>query len=148
MDPIELVLTDADGKPHTYTIVPFGATEGSAVLWQLLAMGSEPIARLASGALAAGDGMSLRALMDDPAVLDRMRKTIDIAGVGADIRSTIRSTNMQAIQASLVSRCTRDAKSLANPTHFDVAFARNYIELGKLLWEVIKLNRFLGQLAT
>lgn len=147
MKPIEFTLPDAEGVAHRYVLLPHGATEGQRIVWQLIALGAEPLARLAQGLLTA-EGASLRGLLDDPNTLKAMGARLDVSALGADLKRSIQSMPMDAITASLVSNVTRDSKQLSNPSHFDAAFACNYAELMRLLWEVIKLNRFLSLFAT
>ena len=146
MDPIEFTLPDADGVAHRYVLLPHGATEGQRIVFQLVALGAEPLARLAQGLLTI-EGVSLKRLLNDPAALKTLGEKLDVAALGGDIKRSIASMPDQ-LTAALVSRCTRDGKQLSNPSHFDTAFARNYGELARLLWEVIRVNRFLSLFAT
>jgi len=147
MEPIEFSLPDGDGVAHRYVLVPHGATDGERIVWQLVAFGAEPLARLAQ-ALFLLEGATLRSMMDDPTALKRMGERLDTSALGGDLKRSITTMPMAEIRAALVSRCTRDGKQLSNPAHYDAAFSRNYGELGRLLWEVIKANRFLSLFAT
>jgi hypothetical protein len=144
--PISFTLTDADGGAHRYEVTPHNALEGQRITYTLLRLGAEPLGRLVqTGLQNAGllDG-GLRSLLDDPAALGRLAAGIDFAAVGADLQKSMGSMPMEALTLDLMAHAVRDGKQLRSPLHFNAAFTRNYMEMLRACWEVVKANRFLS----
>lgn len=159
MDSETFTLVDADGVSHTYSVRPHPPGKGEAIMWSLVQLGAEPLGRLASLALRGLDlpaliaaskagsdatprGM-LATLLDDDTIAS-LKESIDLAKVGADIARSIGAMPMQTLSRDILSLAERDGKPLSNAMAWDAAYARNYGELRRALWEVIKLNRFLS----
>ena len=143
--PIQFTLRDATGTDHTYEVLPHPATDGSRIMWQLYAMGVEPLGKLA-GSLLTADGLnvkSLRGLLDDPAALEKIRSSVDLGALAAAIRAALVGTSMPALTQEILHHTRRDGLELRNPAHFDAAYACNYWELSVALWKVVQANRFL-----
>lgn len=143
-DPISFTLADADGKTHTYEVIPHPPTEGSRIMWVLVGLGAEPLGRLAKGLLGSADLKSLRATLDAPDGVGKLLAAIDPAELAGDIRRSLATVPLDRLGADILSRTSRDGKNLANSLNFDAAYVRNYGELLRALWEVVKANRFLS----
>lgn len=137
---VEFTLVDADGAPHEYMLVKHGATEGQVITWSLIAFGGEPLGALAQSIFSGSGQASIGSMMDDPKAL----ASINWGNLGRDIAASVQGTDMAGLTRKLLINVHRDGKSLRDPSHFDAAFQANYGELMKLLWEVVKHNRFLG----
>lgn len=143
--PIQFTLRDAAGADHAYEVIPHPATEGSRIMWQLYAMGVEPLGKLAGSVLAA-DGLnvrSLRGLLDDPAALEKLKASVDLGAVASSIRASLGPATMDGLTKEILAHTRRDNLELRNPGHFDAAYACNYWELSMVLWKVVQANRFL-----
>lgn len=148
--PVRFTLHDADGVEHAYEVILHPATEGARIMWQLVAMGVEPVGKLAAGLLAS-DGLSatsIRTLLNDPAGLERLRTGLDLTGLAASVRTSLASVQMGALTKDILSRTSRDGRDLANQLLFDEAYSGNYGELALALWKVVQANRFLPGLPT
>lgn len=148
--PVRFTLHDADGVEHAYEVILHPATEGARIMWQLVAMGVEPIAKLAGGLLAS-EGLSatsIRGLLNDPAGLEKLRAGLDVGGLATSIRASLASVSLPALTKDILSRTSRDGRDLANQLLFDEAYSGNYGELALALWKVVQANRFLPGLPT
>jgi hypothetical protein len=143
-DPITFTLTDADGKTHTYEVIPHPPTEGSRIMWSLVGLGAEPLGRLIKGLFAAGEIKNLRAALDASDGVGKLLAAIDPAELAGDIRRSLATVALDKLGRDILSRTSRDGRNLANDLHFDAAYTRNYSELLRSLWEVVKANRFLS----
>ncbi len=164
MDSIPFTLVDADGAEHAYSVRPHPPGEGEAIMWSLVQLGAEPLGRLASLALRglqleqliqmaqAGDsredgkprGMMSVLVENGDSIVEGLKESLDLAKVGADIAKSIGALPMLALSRSILSLTERDGKPLNNKLIYDGAYTRNYGELRRALWEVIKINRFLS----
>lgn len=144
-DPIKFTLRDAWNEEHAYEVLPHRATDGSRIMWQLYAMGVEPLGKLAGSVLAA-DGLnvrSLRGLLDDPTAIEKLKASVDVGALASPVRAALGSTSMEALTKEILVHTRRDNLELRNPGHFDAAYACNYWELSVALWKVVQANRFL-----
>lgn len=145
--PIVFKLKDREGTEHTYEAFPHPATEGEKVMWTLVALGAEPLARLVGGVIAVSDGAdTLGQILE----LDREKvmSDVDWGSVGGDIKTSVLSMNMPALRQSLFSYVQRDGEPLNNKQAFDRAYTRNYWELGLALWMMVRENHFIPPLPT
>jgi hypothetical protein len=135
----EFMLTDADGAVHRYEVLPHPASEGQAVLLQLLAVAAEPVGRLASSVFE-GAGTVGELLDSEPA---KLMERVDLGRLGADVKTAILSMQMDKLGADVLRHTMRDGKKLSDRVAFDAAFTRNYFEYLRAVWEVVQINRFL-----
>lgn len=148
-------LTDAQGEQHTYTVSPHRGSEGAPLALQLLALVVEPLAAGAGPVIIQGLGKvqgkgkaALVALATDPELLE----ALDLQQLGAGVRSAMLQLR-PALIAQVLRYTNRDGKPLiasgGKPTSlYDRAYARNYMELGRALWEVASFNGFFPALST
>jgi hypothetical protein len=151
---LEVVINDAEGKPHSYQIRSHPTAEGLDLMVELVGLGAEPIGRLIEGALKAEDvaGMLGRALSGaveegevgagDVSALGSALQGLDLAAVGRDLRGVLATAKAAPLLQRLVRHSFRDGQSLAHPPHFAAAYQRNYFELLQAAWQVIRVNRF------
>lgn len=133
-------LNDGQGQAHRYTCALHPPSrDGVALALDLAALGLEPVARLAQGVLKDAKVESVQALLDDKTLFERL----DLAKVGADLRAALLMPQAATLPRRLLSNTTRDGKDLGTDFAFDEAYAGNYLELAKALWEVVRANRFL-----
>lgn len=158
-------LVDADGVSHRYSVRPHPPGKGEAIMWTLIQFGAEPLGRVISLALRGLDLSALLALAQAGAradgaekpkgvlaslmeggdgVLDSLKESVDLGKVGADIARSIAAMPMQTLTREILSLAERDGEPLASALKFDAAYIRNYGEMRRALWEVIKINRFLS----
>lgn len=138
---VKFTLKDGAGDVHEYTVMRHGAVEGQDVMWQLVALGAEPIARIAQIALVSGN---IRELIDaDSAKLEQMLGGADFSTVGADVRKAIVATNMSKLAREVLRHTSRDDKPLHDNIAFGNAYSGNYGELLQAVWRVVQTNRFL-----
>ena len=146
---------DADGTEHTYTVQPHRGHEGAPLALQLLSLVVEPIATGAGPVVVQGLGKvrgkgkaALQQLATDPELLE----ALDLAALARGVKLALLGLRPAFLYAVL--RYTnRDGKPLVTdagkPTGtFDSAYARNYAELGKAMWEVAQWNGFFPALDT
>lgn len=140
------VLTDADGVEHQYQILPHGAEDGERIMWQLDAMAVGPLAALLQsgiGQLVAGEASVGDVLDKDVASLF---EGVDFAGVGRDLSKVLGGPDILALSGQLLRHTTRDGQKLVEGDKrtpaFQMAYQRNYWELRRALFEVIRYNRF------
>lgn len=142
---IDFTLKDASGQEHSYRGVPHGAIEGQEVMWQLVALGAEPVARLAQLALSSSNVRDL--LNADGAKLQQILGGADFSTVGADVRKALVATNMSKLAREILRNTMRDGKPLSVDASgngvFDQAYRANYGELLQAVWRVVQANRFL-----
>lgn len=134
-------LKDADGNLHEYRVVPHKATDGFQVTLRLIALGAEPLGRLADSVFSGQGDVSLNMIMDDASVVEGLA----FAAVGADLSRGILSSamNVPALVRGILKNTLRDGKPLDKDLNFNDAFSRNYLELMLAVYEVVKVNRFL-----
>lgn len=148
-------LKDADGNPHEYVLVRHGATRGQKIMWQLVALGVEPLAQIGAGIVSAAEVFDkLGDLLNvakgegagDPSLeaIRPMLDAVDLKQLGANIRNAILSTDMPQLTLDLVANMTRDAKGLDKAQNFDAAFQGNYVELQQAVWQSVVRNRFIS----
>jgi hypothetical protein len=148
----QFVIKDADGNDRRYEVTPHNAVQGQAIMWDLVALGAEPVARLADSALkseevVAGLASALASggvgkLLDGGAV--ELLGGIDLGAVGADVKRAIVSMPMQRLTRDILRHTTREGRALSDDTVFGLAYQANYGELLRAVWEVVKINRFLS----
>lgn len=146
---VSFTAKDREGVSHLYSCTLHPATEGQLVMWQLVAMGTVPMAGALKGLLPLLDevkGRKLTSLLDDPELFATIRAGlmgIDFAAIGEDVKRSLLTTAMGPLVAEVLSRTMRDDRPLSNRTAFDEAYSGNYAELMMALWEVVLANRFL-----
>lgn len=134
---------------QAYTVDPHRGSAGAPLALTIMSLLVEPLLVALGPTLAnalAGDG-DLGALLDDEAVLG----SLDFDAVGAALRSA-----MLRLDTGLICQILRYTNRNGQPLvkdgkpspHFDAAFCRNYLELGKALWEVCSFNGFIPALPT
>jgi len=148
-------LTDADGTSHTYTVQPHRGSEGAPLALQLLALVVEPLATGAGPVVVEGLGKvqgkgrdALESLLTDPELL----AALDLQALARGVRTAMLGLS-PAIMLALLRYTNRDGKPLVAPDgkptgSYDSAYARNYMELGRALWEVASFNGFFPALGT
>ena len=120
--------TDRRGDEHAYWCHPFKATEGEAILAELLALLGPTMGSIAVS-VGMGDGEGLDRTVD-----------IDAAAIGGELRQAIRAGNLPGLRARLLAKTYRNGQALSKPENFDKAFAGNYRELYAAQWEVLRVN--------
>lgn len=141
-------LLDADGVSHDYETTLHPASQGAAIMWQLLALAAAPLGAAVKGFLATSSGFDLRAVLDAPDGLQRLGASVDFAAVGEDVGRALASGDRDVLVKQILSRTTRDGKRLDNVIEFDGAYTGNYGELIRVIWEAVRANRFLSLLGT
>lgn len=142
-------IADASGTLHTYTITPHRGSEGMVLTQQLLALVIEPVAAgLGPMAVAAFTRGGVSAVLDSPDIMS----ALDFGALARGVRSALLGLPAPTVLA-LLRYTNRDGKPLVGDdgratTAFDVAYARNYAELGKILWGVCAFNGFFPGLDT
>lgn len=148
-------LTDAEGASHTYTVQPHPGSEGAPLALGLLSLVVEPLAAGAGPVLVQGLGKvqgkgkaALGALLTDPQLLE----ALDLQALSSGVRAAMVGMR-PAVMYQLLRYTNRDGKPLVTndgrPTSaYDEAYARNYMELGRALWEVASFNAFFPALST
>jgi hypothetical protein len=150
----EFQLRDADGSMHRYEVLPHPASEGQAILLQMLAVAAEPVGRLAasifegdtlkealvSAQANAKEGEKASLLDVDAAAL---LGNIDLGRLGADVKTSILSMPMEKLGGDILKHTLRDGQKLSARVVFDAAYTRNYLEYLQAVWEVVQVNRFL-----
>ena len=135
-EPLEFVLTDADGVEHHYIVAPHRPQAGMRIVHQLFAV-------LAPTVLAILPAGALRGRVSAADLLGQ----IDIAAAGPAVSAAL-SALPADIEAAILSETTRDGKALRVAQNFDAAYARNYWEALQAVQKVTVYNGFFGPLAT
>ena len=154
----------ADGKLHAYDCILHPPSEGLDILWILMALGGEPLARLAQSVLGSAlDEIGKQAgpiiEVDDEGnskpstvmakIMDEVDlEQIDLSGAAADLRRSMATLPMTDLVTKLIKHCNRDGKPMCNSDHFNRAYTGNYMELGQAVWRVVAANNFLPQIVT
>ena len=156
-------IKDSDGEEHEYSTISHPPTEGMSILWTLIALGGEPLARLAQSviadALQAGGEEAadvIEVVEDEVKISDRMMSiigdielnSIDFTGAARDLRLVMSQLPLNELVHKLLKYTTRDGKPLTSKTNFDQAYTANYFEMLNACWRVIASNGFLPQLVT
>lgn len=151
-------LVDADGRPHAYEVTLHRASEGMPLMWEIAALVAGPlagllslVAPLISAVGGASGGRSLRAIIEDPAVLVMVTDSLkgaDLTSLGRSLQLALAQPGNSSLVTRLLSQTTRDGVALDDPFAFDDAYTANYMELARAVWEVVLANRFLPPLAT
>lgn len=136
----EFTLTDFDGEVHQYAVLPHPPDIGQEIMWQMIAFGGEPLGALAQSLVAGADVKSLKGLLDDPKILE----SIDWGALGRNIASSVGNTNMSMLTGKMLLFTHRDSQPLRDKNAFNAAYKANYGELLRALWEVARINHFLG----
>ena len=144
MTPFDFKLADASGVVHEYTVVPHGATQGERIVLSLLSYLPEPLAVLLGGL----DGFDS---IDDlkGADLPKLLEGLDLSQLGAAVGKALREAVAQipTLRAEILAHTMRDGKRITG-AQFDAAYQRNYLELGRALFEVCRFNGFFPGLST
>lgn len=148
---ISFELADADGEIHNYEVHPHDAETGQVIVWRLLALGAEPLGRLAQGALESGALVEqltetyqtggAAALME----LDttELAKSLDLAGMGEAIGQVLAQGKAPELTREILKQTHRDGQPLNTSVAFGNAYRRNYGEMIAAVWKVVGINRFL-----
>lgn len=142
---------DREGVAHAYVVELHPASEGQAVMWQLVALIAPTLLTGLKGLLPLLDtfrGQKLSSLLDDPQALEQAKSalaTTDMAGIGAEIQKALSGSPAKLV-AEILSKTTRDGKHISNKLAFDSAYTGNYSELRRAVWEVTVANHFLSLL--
>lgn len=161
-------LKDAKGESHTYEVVPHPPSEGMDILWILMGLGGEPVARLAQSVIAdalqgvgesdekpmtVGPDGSVKPSIGFSRIMDKIDlEKVDFSGAARDLRLAMASLPMTELVHKLLKYTSRDGKSLAvtdsKKLNFDQAYTANYMELLTAVWRVVAANGFLPQIVT
>lgn len=133
-------LTDADGNVHEYSTMRHGASQGLKVVLWLTSLSGETMGRVAQSFLNGQQG-SLAELIDTD--MAKLAAMFDWAAIGKDVATAAGNATSPALIHELLRHTSRGQKQLANPLHFDQAYQANYVEMGRAVWEVLRVNRFL-----
>lgn len=159
----EFILLDSRGNAHRYDVTLHRGSEGQMLALRLSALLLEPLAEAVGPvvlgslegvmqAVEGGDNAGkkvLAAILDDPAIL----ASIDASAVGRAAASSLRAIDEASI-FNLLRYTNRDGEPLIDgrsgrPTvTYDTAYAGNYMELGRALWQVAQVNGFFPALGT
>lgn len=159
----EFDLIDADGNSHHYVVNLHPGMEGFRIVARLAELGAEPIARLASQAMAAEgvlDALQL-AVRGDPAAnakLSAVSSKLDFGAAAKELRPLL--ADSPDLVMRILAHTQRDRALPGQPssmvafkgkdgqTWFDAAYAGNYGEMLAACWKVVALNRFFPWPAT
>ncbi len=135
---------------HVYTVTQHPPTEGYDIVVRLLAAVSDPLASTlgpaVQGVLEALDGTTSVLDIDTGAVASAI-DSIDWGVAGPALQRAIPHLSLPMVRKIL--RYTwRGELNLADDSAFDAAFARNYGELFKAVYEVVRFNGFFPLLDT
>lgn len=137
-------LTDSSGKPHTYTVQPHPAGEGTRLVITLMGLAGEPLGRVLNSNLAGLVGKVQSGEVNLESNVNDLLQDIDFSSVARDLRLALAAVDGLQLFQDLLKYTHRDGYPLAESGHYDAAFQQNYGELLKAVWEVIKRNGFLG----
>lgn len=148
IQPVDFVLTDADGVEHSYTCTPHRSSEGTALCLRLLRMAGEPLGRIASSNLGKlfelFQGGALDLDGDAGELLEALeRLELDLGEIVADLQLAIASAGDEKFFRAILKNTFRDGQPLAKDSAYEAAYVANYMEQLRAVWEVIKINRFL-----
>lgn len=163
----EFTIKGADGEDHVYECMAHPPDEGLDIIWILISLGGEPLARLAQSAMASvadEAGKETEDLMEEDedgnavattsmakilaGLEDFDLETLDLSGAAKDLTSSIMSLPMTSLVKKMLKHCTRDGKSLEKKSEYDRAYTANYMELMTAVWRVVAANNFLPQVVT
>ncbi len=142
-------LPDSSGVSHAYTLTRHRGSEGMPLCQQILGLVVEPLAAgagpLVMGAVSKGGA---KGLLDSPAALE----ALDFGALARGVRSSLLSPPTPTVLA-LLRYTNRDGKPLVSDdgratAAFDLAYAGNYMELGRAMWESCAHNGFFPGLDT
>lgn len=136
------VLKDADGVEHQYQVLPHDADKGERIMWQLDAMLVGPLGALLQSQL--GRVIAAEASVNEllGAKVEDVFQGIDLLAVGRDLATHLRGPEILALSAELMQHTTRDGLPMSVRENRSVAYQRNYWELRRALFEIIRYNRF------
>lgn len=118
-----------------YFTTPLDGIQGIPIVTEIMALASEPILALVKAHVAGTgnsgeDWQALLADLDTAALAKSMREGLQRLGARPDILLL------------LFSRTVRAGQPLDNPTAFKMAYQGKWMELGKALVEIVKINQF------
>lgn len=139
-NPPRKTINDDDGRPHAYTLLPFGASEGWRLAVALFALVGGSLGKLLSGLLAGAGGSgtgtgSLGKLLEADLDLEAIVRDLAQALLGAEGHG-------EQLLKQLLRNVTRDGKGLDNAAVFDLAFQANYGELAEVVVWSVEVNGF------
>lgn len=155
MEPLVFDLIGADGRAHTYEVLPHDTDAGLPIVGKLMQAGIPALAALVGGA--AGNGgpgllaqlAALRSGATPPAEgIAAVISGMDLGGLGDKLAAAIPQLDIARLGPELMRRATRDGARLDNPAEFNKAFKANYWELIAACQKVIAFNRFLPRLGS
>jgi len=165
----EFSITGKNGVENRYLVIAHPPTEGMDILWMLMALGGEPLARLAQSVIADalqtageagekivefGPGGEVKASTGLSKIMDQVDlERVDFVSAARDLRMVIGQLAMTDLVHKLLKYSTRNGKPLRQdgPTgriNFDQAYTANYAEMLQAVGRVIAVNGFLPQFVT
>jgi len=133
---------DYSGKIHKYRFELHPPTnDGIALSLELMALGGTPL--LGAIKEVASVTVAKKKKGEKFSIADALDLNLDIGSIGENLQRSLLSPQAGSIPQRLMKHAARDGQPLDNPFNFDQAFAGNYLELGKAMYEVIIANRFL-----
>lgn len=160
MEPLVFDLIGADGRAHTYEVLPHDTDAGLPIVGKLMQAGIPALAALVGGAAGQG-GAGLMAQLaalrsgTTPAAegIATLIGGMDLPGLGDKLALAIPQLDIARLGPELMRRASRTdadgvAKRLDSPVEFNKAYKANYWELIAACQKVIAFNRFLPRLGS
>ncbi len=160
MEPLVFDLIGADGRAHTYEVLPHDTDAGLPIVGKLMAAGIPALATAIGGAAQNGGAGILAQIAAvrsgaTPAAegIVALLGSVDFAGLGDKLALAIPQLDIARLGPELMRRASRTdadgvAKRLDSPVEFNKAYKANYWELIAACQKVIAFNRFLPRLGS
>ena len=141
------LLRDSQGVEHAYVCNPHMATEGVLVIARLMRLGGPSIASIFQSLYASIDtsDLTLSSKVNVASIVGKVDWTgLKISeAVKQFVDGLASSVDGVELIKDILAQTNRDKKYLKDDAIFDLAYRRNYLELLKAAWEVIRYNDFL-----
>jgi len=132
--PPQRQIADDDGAQHSYSMIPFAASEGWQIGTRLFALAGGPLGKVIDGLFAGGT-----------------KSNLDLGEALRDLAGALLASGSDGLVKALLRNSTRDGQPLDNPANFDRFYQANFGELAEALaWsvEVNGFHRFFKRLLT
>lgn len=141
MNPQTFQITDGDGQPVTYLVIPHPWSEGLAISTRLMAAGVDGLA----GAIQFKD--IIDAIMADKSadLKGMLTSAINPGALLEGVKNLLMAPDSARFIAAILRYSTRNGVPLERAGVVDLsAYQGNYGELWRAVYEVIRVNRFLS----
>lgn len=147
---VSFTLDDVDGNTHQYDLMPHPADEGQIIVFQLMALGAEPLGSIAQAVATAGEIRDMIGKAMDEGGIEAVMEidymavlaAVDFTRMGKAVKDVLASGKAPQMVRDVLSKARRDDIPLDKDGNFGRAYQANYGEMLAAAFYSIKVNRF------